>query len=334
MKETEAVPFVAITSINPPNPRIYEFLDLGYRVVIAGDETSPNESWKSVSDEVTFLTLEDQAELSPELDALVGNRTYARKNFAYLYAMQQGATRIWETDDDTFVRRDVGDPVSYTQNGGNFTWEGEQIWNPYGFYAPGSKIWPRGLPLDQVLYEHNNLPQFQPSDPDLSPSLMQCLVSGHPDVDAIYRLVMGSGSISFPPSPNTVRLSNGSYSPGNTQATIWLRESAFKFLYVPRWVSFRYCDIFKMYVAQAAIEMTYAGFLMEQVRNPHDLLADFESEIDVYTQVHKLIEALRGLTFSEPVSAYSELARIGLCDSREVECVEAFIEAHDAFLAC
>lgn len=315
---------VAITSINAPTKRLEDYLDLGYEIVVAGDSLSDQSAWTGVSQGVHFLSLADQRELAPVLSDLTGSRTYARKNFAYLWAIANGASLIWETDDDTFASEQVGDPVEYTADGAHWTTSGE-YWNPYGFFAPGSGLWPRGYPLTRVASDRAASSPLERSIPEPI-GILQMLVTGEPDVDAIYRLTVSAAPYDFPATTDVVHLAPGTFAPGNTQATIWWPNS-YRWIYVPRWVAFRFCDILKMYVAQSRVPMAYAGFLVEQVRNPHDLMKDFESEIEVYRHAERLRAMLLASDASSLSGVYESLVAAEICDPRELELAAAFDEA-------
>ena len=320
--------YVVITSINPPHDRLSNFVELGYKVVV-GDNKTDSETWKQLPKDIVYLSLLDQREISPQLDDLIGRGTYARKNFGYLWAAQNGATIIWDTDDDTFVRQEVGDPLSYVDLNFRTSSPVNTVWNPFSYFAQNSKLWPRGYPLQLVFPEviAREL-EIENDTFVLNPriDILQMLVSGDPDVDAIYRLLVNPYSMNFPPSQKVVDIDFTSWSPGNTQATLWLNRLSFPFLYVPRWVSFRFCDILKMYIAQTSNYLSYGGFLMEQVRNEHDLMADFESEIPVYLLVVNLLKILSGCRGESLSMIYERLVMQSICEPREIEAAALFAD--------
>lgn len=321
--------FVTITTINEPNAGLEDFVALGYDVIVAGDSKTPNDAWLHLPKGVHYLDLHMQRDLAPDLDELVGKNTYARKNFAYLYAIAHGASTIWETDDDTFIRADVLDPLSYITNGRRLVANGG-IWNPYSHFAPESDLWPRGIPLRAIAKETATNATVSSSTRTQAIRLLQLLVNGDPDVDAIYRLTHQDNQFSYEPVKDTVDLGSAR-APGNTQATIWTHEEDFSYLYLPSSVSFRFSDILKMYIAQTFVPMTYGGFLMNQVRNPHNLLEDFESEIEMYLLTEKLILTLSESKSESVTQVYKELALAGITSSRESETVEAYVKAMGSF---
>ena len=315
--------WVVITSINPPNPRVYEFLKLGYKLVVVGDTTTNNSEWENISNNsLHYLSIDKQDNLFPKLSKLIGYKTYARKNFGYLYAILNGAEEIFDTDDDTFIRAEA---ISLFENIEKCTFyevNGGESFNPYLFFAENSGIWPRGYPLRLVSSARWHLENEQTiveSNKNLNIDILQTLVNLEPDVDAIYRLTVSDAIQNFSISKSILNINPPILTPGNTQSTIWLNKKKFKYLYTPRWVSFRFCDILKMYIAQKNSHLSYAGFWTEQIRNPHDYLEDFESEISCYLHTEMVIKYLNNSNKTKLSEIYSDLTKLGVANESEVE---------------
>ena len=328
--------FVVITSINGPHPRLSEFLDLDYSVVVVGDSKTDDAAWRHLDSRVTYLSLEDQDRAFPALSRALGSGTYARKNLGYLWAIREGAKVIWETDDDTFPRKEVGDPLVYLGESPHWQLASEEVtsWNPYTFYAQGSGMWPRGYDTRHIARDrHREWSTLPDAFTDSWPRVLQMLVNREPDVDAMYRLTVSSGESDFPPSTDVIHLNQSVRTPGNTQATVWTDPSIFEYLYVPRWISFRFSDIAKMYVVQAVAPLTYAGFLMEQVRNPHDLMVDMVQEFPVYEYAPQVVDLTYVLQPQTVSDAYTALAQLGICGPQDVETSRIFSEEVHALLA-
>ncbi len=320
-----------LTTINPPNYRLREFIEVGYEVVVVGDSKTDDELWTNQPSGIHYLSLSEQRDIAPDLSDAIGAGTYARKNFGYLFAMHSGAETIWETDDDNFVRSGVGDPLDFLSNSRGFLSPPGVVFNPYSFFASGAGIWPRGFPLRLVestrkeKFTELNL-QTYPFGVFPSEGVLQLLVSGEPDVDAIYRLVIESRARNFDASTDIIALHETSWAPANTQATIWLGKKSFPYLYVPRWVNMRFSDILKMYVYQSSNPLFYAGFLMEQERNQHDLLLDFADEITLHLKVESLLSILSEHRQADIIEKYELLEHASICDSRELEALSIYQE--------
>lgn len=320
--------WAVITSIYPPNDRLLDYVALGYKIVVVADAKTDPAAWSSTPIGVTFLSLEEQNDRFADLSTWLGTDTYARKNLGYLVATERGADVIWDTDDDTSPRPGVGDPLTYLEGGPISATAGEGLWNPYAYFLPGIRIWPRGFPLTALEHTSNVVaPMVSSGHFDIHwKGVCQMLVAGDPDVDAIYRLTSERHFVEAVPSTSLIHLADR-IAPGNTQATIWRGHEYFSHLYVPALVSFRFCDILKMYVSQTLVPLLYAGFLVWQDRNAHNLMNDFESEIPMYLhseQLSELIPQLRGKGLSQ---VYSRLAESDICSPMEVQGAEKFEEA-------
>jgi hypothetical protein len=322
--------WIVITSIYKPNQVILDNLEVGYSVVIVGDKKTPSKFWQLKSfSRFHYLSVEDQELYFPEFSKLIGFNTYARKNIGYLFAIMNGATSIWDTDDDTYIRPGALEQLTDLELCINFQLEGSGYFNPYAFFATGSELWPRGYPLRSVAEDkYSNLNKFNVSKLPEMPKLdiLQTLVNLEPDLDAIYRMVIGDHIQDFDLDNRIIHLGKNVISPGNTQSTLWMNPEKFKYLYVPRWVSFRFSDILKMYIAQTRSRFAYAGFWSEQIRNPHDYMIDFESEVTCYLNTEKVVELLLGLESTSLAEIYMSLSQIGVCNTQEIEASLIFEE--------
>jgi hypothetical protein len=244
----------------------------------------------------------------------------------YLYAIQQGADIIADTDDDNI-------PL---ENWGKIEFQGEYqtIPNNSGYvnvysYFSSKKIWPRGFPLKLI----NSAPPRDITKSHQQIGIWQYLADREPDVDAIYRLVIGKELV-FDKRPEIV-LGEGTISPFNSQNTFF-RKEFFSLLYLPSFVTFRFTDILRGLVAQPILwtqnyRLAFGGATVYQDRNEHDFLKDFESEIPVYlygervpalvleaiNKVEDIKEALR--------QSYKSLLNHKIVDKQEIDLLEAWI---------
>ena len=322
--------WIVITSIYPPKQIILDNLQIGYSIVVVGDKKTPHESWQGIANKNFFyLTPEQQEFYFPDLSKLIGFNTYARKNLGYLFAIMNGATSIWDTDDDTYIRPEVLPQLNDVSLCESFRVEGDGFFNPYNFFAPGSELWPRGYPLRLVHQDKistSNKLQVSKSLEVPKLDILQTLVNLEPDLDAIFRMTMGDHIQDFGIDNRIIHLGDGVVAPGNTQSTLWLNPSKFAYLYIPRWVSFRFCDILKMYIAQSRASFAYSGFWSEQIRNPHDYMIDFESEVSCYLNTEKVVSMLRQFQPISLVDVYRELNKNEICIEKEIEASFIFEE--------
>jgi len=288
-----------------------------------GDTATNDSEWHNISNNsVHYLSYDKQDNLFPKLSKMIGDKTYARKNFGYLYAIANGAEEIFDTDDDTFIRPEAIPLFKNIKNCTFYEVNGGESFNPYLFFTKNSGIWPRGYPLRLVSSARWRLEEKQAiveSNKSVNIDILQTLVNLEPDVDAIYRLTVSDAIHNFPISESILNINSPILTPGNTQSTIWLNKKKFKYLYIPRWVSFRFCDILKLYIAQKNSRLSYAGFWTEQIRNPHDYLRDFESEITCYLHTELVINYLNNSNTANLSEIYSDLTKLGVASESEVE---------------
>lgn len=271
-----------------------------------------------------------------ELVRLLPVGHYARKNLAYLAAIQQGATCIYETDDDNapneswVVRKEEVEECRVVSSA-------ENRWvNVYRYFSC-ENVWPRGLPLDEI---RQAVPEVSEMARARQAPIQQGLVNGSADVDAIWRLVMDR-EFFFGPGAS-VYLELGNWCPFNTQTTWWW-PVAYPLLYIPSYCSFRMCDIWKSFVAQRCLWELDMGIVFHapevyQDRNVHDLMRDFRDEIPGYDKNRQICEILAGLNLKKGESAVSEnlltcyeaLVQKEIFPSKELELVKAWVEG----LAC
>jgi hypothetical protein len=273
-------------------------LDAGHSSLVSSPKAGSS-NWP-----VEFLSLEDQLAMPFELARLLPVGHYARKNLAYLAAIHQGASCIYETDDDNapneqwVVRDEVVANCRVVE-------ADENRWvNVYRYFSK-ENVWPRGLPLDEIRKE---IPEAATDYSAKRAPIQQGLVNGSADVDAIWRLVMDR-EFFFEPGAS-VYLEPGNWCPFNTQTTWWW-PVAYPLLYIPSYCSFRMCDIWKSFVAQRCLWELDMGIVFHapevyQDRNVHDLMRDFRDEIPGYDKNREICEILAGVELKKGETAVSE----------------------------
>lgn len=319
-----------ITSINPPRTKILDFVRLGWYVVVVGDLKTDDLLWAEfASESIHYLSIADQGALFPEFSDQLGTGTYSRKNIGYLYAAKNGANEIFDTDDDTYIRNEAADFFLNLNGVQYFSVGSEDYFNPYSFFQPNSGLWPRGYPLRKVAtdrFEWKTFPESIETKKFIEFDILQTLVNLEPDVDSIYRMTVGDGAVDFPVTNEIVMIKKPMVAPANTQSTFWKNRAKFELLYIPRSVSFRFSDILKMYVAQHFASLAYAGFWTEQIRNPHDYMIDFESEVQCFLHTEKIVEILKTNQFDDLAQVYQVLVDMGVCSADEVALVIKFTQ--------
>lgn len=323
-----------ITTIQEPTRCVEQLVaklfECGGQLVVAGDTKGPTSfNSSAVHWPVEFLDIKDQESAGFAITKDLPTKHYARKNVAYLQAIRNGADCIYETDDDNAPNEHWAERSEVVESARHVTKPG---WNNVYRYFSEENIWPRGLPLDEIV---KPTPPTESKDVAIRCPIQQGLVNGSPDVDAIWRLVMDK-PFNFEDRPS-VFLPPGTWCPFNTQSTWWW-PIAYPLLYVPSYCSFRMCDIWKSFVAQRCLWAMELGIVFHsaeviQDRNDHDLQRDFDDEVPGYTQNRRIAEVLSGLSLESDESAvsgnmlrcYQALVDNDIFPNKELPLVEAWL---------
>lgn len=316
--------WVVITTINEPTIAIKKYIKLseqfGFKVLIVGDVITPS-CYGDLN--CKFLSLDDQHQMESKMGVSMPTRHYARKNFGYLYAISEGATYIFDTDDDNIPYENF---IEFLLTDFQFlSYEQEGHINAYQFFVD-FKIWPRGFPLREILPSYNaKKPILSNIDIKTTDSVIQFMADGEPDVDAIYRLI-DNRKVYFPRDSRALRLSRAQFCAFNSQATLY-PVKAFPLLYLPFTAPFRMTDIWRSFVFQLMrdkfeCDIAFAGAIVWQDRNEHDFLSDFEDEISGYLHNEKILSLLPDdgkEVFHEVPKIYEKLSTMGLVKEEEIK---------------
>lgn len=314
-----------ITSILAPTDAVASFERASEvdEVIVVGDRKSPPAYSLG---RVRFISVADQGTLGWRVLGSLPFNHYCRKIVGYLEAARGGADVIYESDDDNLViqgrRCDIWRATSQHEIGPDS--DGLRFVNVYRHFTD-QFIWPRGLPLDLVSQAASPLDVAQPCADGQRIGVWQGLAQGDPDVDAVYRLTVGRECTFRDEVP--VTLARGVACPFNSQNTAFLRE-LLPLMYLPAFVTFRYTDILRSLVAQpvlwaAGYRLCFVSASVFQLRNAHDLMRDFESEVPMYLTTRRAIELVSGaVRASDPIAdnlsrAYAALEQGGIVESRE-----------------
>ena len=322
---------IVFTTINGPTPSIETWASIkGYELIGVGDKKTPDK-WDH--DKVDFLHHGDHKAVAQNLSGVLPWNHYCRKNIGYVHAIDHGAEVIVDTDDDNQPYENWVLPPFH---GFFYTVDGSpEFVNVYRiFTAYRREVWPRGYPLSRLLTSRE---PYQLVERECKVGIWQGLADGDPDVDAIYRLTQERSlkPFSFLNAHPTV-LDSGSVCPFNSQNTVFCKE-LFPLLYLPA-VSFRFTDILRSFVAQPIMwlmgyKLGFTEATVMQVRNPHDYMDDFESELPMYKyseQIYKDVKRVVKKSNSigaNLLAAYQELAKVGIVDNEEQQRVRAWLKA-------
>jgi hypothetical protein len=282
--------FVVATTIHPKTEGVRAFEKRrGWRVILVGDARSVH---LPSSGPTTFLSLEAQMKLPFRLARKCPLNHYARKNIGYLYAIAEGARVIFDTDDDNV-------PLAHWKA---LPFTSELRARPPGrfvnIYRPFTSecVWPRGLPLDEILREGRA--SWTPQKGKRARiGIWQGLAEKQPDVDALYGLTSNK-TVRFARKP-AFHLAKGRFCPVNSQCSFW-GPHAFPYLYLPSTVSFRFSDILRGYIAQRLLwrdgrRVGITPPAVRHCRNAHDPMRDFADELPMYLHTKAIVAGIQAV---------------------------------------
>ncbi len=315
--------WIVVTTIQYPTEQLKQIAQIpGWRLVVVGDKKTPNDWFLENCD---YLSPERQLELGYELANLLPWNHYSRKNIGYLFAMQNGAKIIYETDDDNLP---VGMLNPSLQNAKLPCLESSNdCVNVYSYFGQPD-VWPRGYPLDKI--KDGN--QFLVTPPLFCQiGIEQGVVNKSPDVDAIFRLTQDA-EITFE-ERSACFLPENLFCPFNSQNTFFHRPAFFT-MYIPSTPTMRVADIWRGYIAQKLIwekglKLAFSGPNAIQDRNDHSLMNDFVLEQALYLQGSALVEYLSIPSSYHPLGSiyalYTGLVKEGFVEEPELVLLEAWL---------
>lgn len=319
MAQRSVKKYIVITSIFEPTEAVKSFARQGgYQLIVVGDKKTPAH-WQQ--DGCIYLSVEQQLELAPAFAQSIPFNHYGRKMLGYVYAMQQGAEVIIDTDDDNIPYAGWEFPPfesSFVASKPDLGWV-----NIYQHYT-SKFIWPRGLPLRHIRDGREKL-QWAAAKSPQKIGIWQGLADEDPDVDAIYRLTDNTPCIFDDKEP--VVLSRGTVCPFNSQNTA-IRRELFPLLFLPSFVTFRFTDILRGIVAQPILwkhgyHLGFTKATVVQKRNEHDYFKDYESEVPMYLHSEKSLKLVADSLSASSVSdnlreAYEALHKAGIVEQKEL----------------
>jgi STELLO glycosyltransferases len=327
MEQRPLKKFIVITSIFKPTEAIEVFSKLSdYHLVVVGDKKTPAD-WHY--DNCTFLNTDAQIALSSSLANAIPYNHYGRKMIGYVYAMQQGADIIIDTDDDNIPYTGWSFP---SFEGNYLTSKNDLGWVNIYHHFSDQPIWPRGLPLRNINDSRDKL-QWQKEKTTQRIGIWQGLADDDPDVDAIYRLTSNKPCTFQKKEP--VVLEKGTACPFNSQNTA-IQKNLFPLLFLPSFVTFRFTDILRGIIAQPILwqhgyRLGFTEATVIQKRNEHDYFKDFESEVPMYLHTEKSLEAVSKSTTNASVkenlyNVYEALLKINVVDEREITVLKEWLK--------
>lgn len=229
---------------------------------------------------------------------------FARKNAGFLFAIHHGAQAIWDFDDDNVLKNGMKlsiprkNQICYADYP---IYDSSLVYNSYvSLGAPTLPVWPRGFPLTDILSDYTWNSTFQRVFISCNRiGVVQSLADNDPDVDAIFRLTRFLPFEFRLPVKKlaTTLIPLGTFASLNAQACLFM-HSSFWMLLLPITVHGRVSDIWRGYFGQRLLldldlHVAVTSPVVNQFRNPHNYLADFDAELPLYSKSGALIAFLR-----------------------------------------
>ncbi|XP_038075300.1 probable glycosyltransferase STELLO1 [Patiria miniata] len=289
--------WIVVTTIHPSTPILRKISSLsGWCMVVVADKKGPV---TMDIPNVDYLDVVQQESCGYQICRLLPWNHFGRKNIGYLYAIEHGAEMIYDTDDDNqplFDELPAFDNVGYSKQ----LHVAGHLWNPYPQFGANTKMWPRGFPLSRITDPATKrVDVINGTVAARRAGVVQFLAQHDPDIDAIYRLT-NELPYEFDPAPRRLFVPERVMSPYNAQATLHAHQ-AFWGLLLPVSVHGRVSDIWRSYFTQRLLwdigmQVAFHSPFVVQYRNPHNYMADFDSEMDLYYKAETLVKFLQEWT--------------------------------------
>tara|TARA_B100000941_G_scaffold246161_1_gene190876 strand:+ start:168 stop:1172 length:1005 start_codon:yes stop_codon:yes gene_type:complete len=277
-----------------------------------------------------YYNIGKQKKLNFKFSKICPVNNYARKNLGYLILAKNDNEIIVETDDDNYPKKEFFLKRILIHN--TIEIKNKSWINIYKVFLKNKKnfIWPRGLPLDEILRSKPKLSKKKKSQKFL---LQQGVCDSNPDVDAIYRMYNKKLNIKF--LDIKINLSN-SLSTFNSQNTSW-HISLLPLMYLPVTCSMRCTDIWRSLIALRIMKINnfnilFHGPTVYQKRNKHNLENDFLQEVPMYVNNKKIYQILEQIPlkkgkhnfFKNLIKCYKILVKNNFFHKKELKYLQAW----------
>jgi hypothetical protein len=311
--------FIIITTINEPTEHLKYINDAlyGWCLLVIGDKkTAPNWKYKNVY----YLSVDEQLKLAKnyKLVDLIPFNSYLRKLVGYLFAIENKANYIYETDDDHSPLDGLfGFRYEHFKGLETDNCQNENVIsfiNPYAFFGQPS-VWPRGYPPDKISTNEPKCNRFRIFNQKV-PLIQQGLVNGDPDVTRIKEKL----SIKFDENAPPLVLNEKQYAPINSQNTFYHYDSFFTLIF-PLNVTFRESDILRGYISIRLLQeidgrVAFMPPNALQIRNSYNFHEDYLEEKRLYENIK---------TFVKDLDEWKCTAKENVKDC-VIECIEMLVD--------
>ncbi|KAK7267308.1 hypothetical protein RIF29_19978 [Crotalaria pallida] len=315
----------------------------GWQVLAIGNSRTPSD-WELKG--AIFLSLEQQANLGFRVVDYLPYDSYVRKTVGYLFAIQHGATKIFDFDDrGDVIDGDLGKHFDVELTGEGARQEvvlqyshdnlNRTIVNPYIHFGQRS-VWPRGLPLENVGEIGHE--EFYTEVFGGKQFIQQGLSNGLPDVDSVFYFTRKSGleafDIRFDEHAPKVALPQGMMAPINSFNTMY-HSPAFWALMLPVSVSTMASDVLRGYWGQRLLwEVGGSVVVYPPTVHRYDRVEayPFSEEKDLHVNVGRLVKYLvkwrstKHSLFEKILELSYAMAEEGFWTAKDVKLTAAWLQ--------
>ncbi len=274
---------IVTTTINPPTVALKKFIKLkDWDVVVVGDKKTPHEKYKKLN--CIYLSPRDQEKISKKLSDLIGWNCIQRRNFGFIYALQNSYELIATVDDDNIPKKNWGKKIYVGKKVSiNLFQTNQKVFDPLSV-TNNKDLWHRGFPIE--LLNKKNQKKIKKR------KVIKCLVQadlwdGDPDIDAVCRISnlkpVRKFSKIYPYSSNKLL-------PFNSQNTFLSPDALKDYMMFPH--VGRMDDIWGGYYLQKKIKkncVVFSNSTVVQKRNDHNFAVDLKNETIGYLNTLKFI---------------------------------------------
>ncbi|KAL6728498.1 hypothetical protein Aduo_010268 [Ancylostoma duodenale] len=313
--EEKTIRWIVVTTVQHPTEGIKCLSQTpGWTLVVVGDVKTPK-NWSLEG--VHYLSMEDQQALGYRILDYLPHESYARKSTGYLYAIENGAEWIYDTDDDIIPyglgpeQFDYTEEISGLRYGCKFPQKNEsenseefppeKLFNPYSYFGYAD-IWPRGFPAEYKQSHKNGPGRCCLCHKMRTAAVQQGLVHKDPIDENSYGLLHAEKKDDlderFSRFAPPITLASGTYAPWNSQNTLFHRRAFFTLL-LPVTVASRETDIWRSYFAQKLLHMVGENIAFYptnaiQIRNSSCNLTHIRDEGKIYRKTGEFVKLLAG----------------------------------------
>ena len=338
--------WIVMTAINPPSDSIINLEKQlkNWKIVVIGNIKTIDSNWDIFknSNNLVYLSLNAQKQLEYNILKFLKDDSYCRKNIGYLFAIQHGAKKIYEIDENLILS---ADDENFMDNINDLyicyaVKNGQSMINPYVHFGE-TNIWPRGFLIKDIMADYNKSFYYAySSQVKIKPLIYQGLINVVPDTDSIFLLTSGKMkknlNINFCQNYPLLYLP-GNYVPINSKNTKYLYE-IFPFLMLPTTINESIADIIRGYILER-FAFGYEGMIVYHNSKVYRENEGINNDISIFKEreilfnLDKILDIIKSdqlYSGKSPLNLFfrilSELIKYNFLKPEEMAVYESFLD--------